>query len=264
MIDWSSWRNEPVLIAGLVLLGWGYGLLAGPLRPRLAPGEPFPRRPAVWFYAGLVLLYLALASPLDRVGRYFLLTAHTAQYCLLLYPAPVCLLLGLPAWMVDPAFRGAWRRRAGRLLLQPLLCGAAFILVVSAAYLPRIFEGSLRSDGYHQVQHALFVAVALLFWWPLLSPSRACPPIHYGARLLYLFVVVVAQTGVFTYLLMADHAMYPTYERAPRLIAALTPAEDQTLAGVILSLVSSLVLVGALGANFYRWAQTDRPPQPRP
>ena len=146
----------------------------------------------------------------------------------------------------------------GRFLLQPLICGALFILVVSAAYLPRIFEGSLRSDGFHQAQHALFLGVALLFWWPLLSPSRACPPIHYGARLLYLFLIVVAQSGVFTYILLAGHAMYPTYEQAPRLCAALSPAEDQTLAGVILSLVSSLVLVGALGVNFYRWAQTEK------
>jgi putative membrane protein len=256
MIDWGSWRNEPVLVGGLVLLGWLYALAAGPLRPRLAPGEPFDRPRALTFFAGLAVSYLALGSPLDWVGRYLLLTAHTVQHMLLLFPAPALLLYGVPPWLADRTL-GRLPRPLGRALLRPLLCGGCFILVVSGWYLPRLFERGLRSDDVHQIQSAMFLAVGLLFWLPLLSPSRVFPPLKYGGRLVYLFAIEVGLTGVFTYILMAEHSMYSTYEHAPRLIGALSAAEDQLLAGVLLSAVSSVVLVGALWINFYRWSQAD-------
>ena len=45
MIDWTHWHNEPYLIAGLILAGWLYALLAGPWRSTLG-GVAFPRTAA--------------------------------------------------------------------------------------------------------------------------------------------------------------------------------------------------------------------------
>ena len=66
MIDWRHWHNEPYLVGGLVLLGWLWAILAGPLRARLAPGTPFPQRQAWAFYGSLLVFYLA--SGLGYVG----------------------------------------------------------------------------------------------------------------------------------------------------------------------------------------------------
>jgi len=149
----------------------------------------------------------------------------------LLFPAPVLLLFGLADWMVDPALSGAGRRPLLRLVFHPVIDGVLFVLVVSAGYLPRLFEPGLTNDSVHQIQQVMFLGVGLLFWWQLLSPSRVFRRLGYGGRMLYLSAVEVALTGVFTYILMAEHAMYPTYEHAPRLIAALSANEDQILAG---------------------------------
>ncbi len=257
MIDWGSWRNEPALVSGLVLLGWLYALGSGPLRPRLAPGEPFERGKAISFYSGLAVLFVALASPLDWIGRYFFLAAHTVQQLLLIFPAPVLLLSGLSAWMVDPALAGSRRHHVLRWLFHPVVCSTLFVLVVSAGYLPRVLEPTLRNAKYHQIQHAGTLGVALLFWWQVVNPSRLYPPLGHGGKMLYLAAVEIALTGVFTYVLMADHSMIPAYEDAPRLLAGLDATEDQRLAGVLLGAVSSLVLVGALGVTFFRWAKAD-------
>eukprot|EP01041_Mallomonas_annulata_P033543 gene33543-biopygen25809 len=97
MIDWSHWHNEPYLVGGLVLLGWLWAVLAGPLRARFAPtGEPFPRAQAWSFYTALVVFYLAVGSPLDQIGERFLFSAHMLQHQLLIYPAAIFFLLGLP------------------------------------------------------------------------------------------------------------------------------------------------------------------------
>ena len=260
MIDWWQWRNEPVLVDGIVLAGWIYAMLAGPFRRRLAGGEPFPRARAVRFYAALGLLYLAVASPWSRVGENFLFSAHMAQLLAIMYPAAALFLLGLPAWMIDPALaRPAWRRPLGW-ILNPLVCGALFTLVVTAWHVPRLFESALESGGMHALEHASIFAVAVLFWWPLLSPSRVFRPLGFGARMVYLFCMEVSLTALFTYILMADHAMYPTYEYAPRILPWLGAVDDQVLGGILLSAGSSLVMLAALGVNFFRWARTNHSP----
>lgn len=255
MVDWGSWRSDPILIGGLIALGWAYAVAAGPGRARLAPGRPYPAASALRFYGGLALLYLAWGSPLDLVARYLLCSAHALQDLLVLFPAAILLLRGAPEWMVDP-----FLARLGplpRLVLRPAVCGTAFVALVSGWYLPRIFEPSLRSDPLHALQGACFLAVGLLLWWPLIGPSRRHPPLGFGGQMLYLAAVEIAMTGLFTYILMAEHGIYPTYNHAPRLAAWLDSYEDQVLGGVLLSVVSSLYLVGALGVTFARWARTE-------
>ena len=257
MIDGGQWRNEPAFVAGLVLLGWLYALLAGPLRGRLAPGQPFPRAPAVRFFSALVLFYLAVGSPFGRLAVAFLFSAHMAQELAIMYPVAGLALSGVPFWMADAVLaRPALRRPLG-CLLHPLVGGALFVLVVTAWHMPRLFEWALEDESMHAVQHVLLFGVSLLFWWPLLSPSRVFPPLRFGGRMIYLFCIEVALTALFTYLLMADHPIYPTYEYAPRIVAGLSAIDDQVLGGILLSAVSSLVMVGFLGWNFFRWSKTD-------
>ena len=125
MIDWRHWHNEPLLVGGIVFLGWLWAVLAGPLRARLAPGQPFPRREAWYFYAALVLFYLAVGSPLDQAGERFLFSAHMFQHLIIMYPAPVLLLCGLPWWMVDAGLDRPALRRPLRLLFSPVSSGGA-------------------------------------------------------------------------------------------------------------------------------------------
>src|SRR5256885_2007455 len=116
MIDWRHWHNEPWLIGGLVFLGWLWAVLAGPWRARLAPAEPFPFRRAVRFYPGLLIFYLAVGSPLDQIGERLLFSAHMLQHQLLIYPAAILFLIGLPSWMIDPLFRSRVVRVPFRIL----------------------------------------------------------------------------------------------------------------------------------------------------
>jgi len=261
MISWTDWHREPLLVYGLILLGWLYAVATGPLRPAIAPGEPFPRAKAASFYSGLALAYLAVGSPLDQIGGVFLFSAGMVQHLLILYPVPVLLLRGLPAWAVDFLLDRPLLRVPFRLLLSPLPGGVLFVLVFGAWHLPRLYELALQEEGLRAIECLLFLGVGLLFWWPLVSTSRAFPPVGPAVQALYLSMVQVTLTAVFFYVFMADHALYPTFQYAPRLIDGLSPLEDQRLAGVLLGLVSSLVLLGALGSVFFRWARhSENPP----
>jgi putative membrane protein len=254
MIDWRHWHNEPYLVGGIVLLGWLYAILAGPLRARLAPGAPFPRGQAAQFYTALVIFYLAVGSPLDQIGERFLFSVHMLQHQLLIYGAAVFFLRGLPVWMVDPVLdRNGWRGPL-RLLFNPLIAGLLYTLIISIWHAPSAYDWALQNKTVHVIEHLMFFGAGLLYWWPMLSPSRAFPPLPYGVRMIYLFGVLIAMTPVFAYITFSRDILYPTYEYAPRLIADFTANEDQLLAGVSMKLVGLVVALAAFGVCFFKWA----------
>lgn len=255
MIDWRHWHNEPYLVGGLIFLGWLYAILAGPWRGRLAPvGTPFPRRQAICFAGALTLFYLAVGSPLDQIGERFLFSAHMLQHQVLIYPAAVLFLVGLPDWMVDPVLARPALRPFLRFLFNPLICGIIFTLVISLWHMPDLYDLALRQKLVHVAEHVSFFAAALLYWWPLLSPSRAHPPARPPVQMLYLLAVVIGMTPIFAYLVFSDNILYPTYEFAPRLVADFDAAEDQLLAGTMMKIVGLIVAVSALAWSFYHWS----------
>ena len=257
MIDWRHWHNEPHLVGGLILLGWLYALLTGPLRGRLAPAAAYPGRQAACFYAALVIFYLAVGSPLDQAGERFLLSAHMVQHQLIIYPAAVLFLLGLPAWLVRPVTGRPGLRGLLRLLTHPMTCGLAYTLVMSVWHAPVLYDWALQDRWVHIAEHLMFFGVALMYWWPLLSPATELPPISPAAQMLYLVAVVIGMTPVFAFIAFSSDVLYPTYEYAPRLFANFSPLDDQKLGGIIMKAGGMTVAFLALAYAFSRWHKTS-------
>jgi putative membrane protein len=257
MIDWRHWHNEPFLTGGLILAGWLYAVLAGPLRPLLAPGRPYPRGKAALFYCALTLFYLAVGSPLDQVSERFLLSAHMVQHLLIMYPVALLFLLGTPTWMVDPVLSRTGLRPALRMLFHPLTCAVVSTAVIGLWHAPFLYEWTLQDKLVHVGEHLMFLAVSLLYWWPLASPSAAFPAPGYGARMIYIAGTEVAMIPVAAYIVFSGDILYPTYEFAPRLIAGFTPADDQLAAGAIMKITGLAVSLLALGVCFFKWEKSS-------
>jgi len=259
VIDWTHWHNEPFLIGGLIFLGWLYAILTGPLRGKLtvagdqpAAAIPFPRARAAWFYGALGIFYLAVGSPLDQAGERYLLSAHMLQHQLIIYPAALLFLLGLPDWLVRPITGRPGLRPILRVLTNPIVCGAIYTAVLSAWHMPLLYDLALQNRPLHIAEHFTMFGAALFFWWPLASPSREFPRTSYATHLLYLPAVIIAMTPVFAYITFSQDVLYPTYEYAPR-ISSLSAAGDQLLAGAMMKLIGMGVAGLAFGVSFYRW-----------
>jgi putative membrane protein len=262
MIDWRHWHNEPHLIGGLIVIGWLYALLTGPLRERLASGKSYPRGHAIRFYASLVIFYLAVGSPLDQAGERFLLSAHMVQHQLLIYGAAVLFLLGLPAWLVQPLTGRPALRGILRLFTHPITCALIYTLVISIWHAPALYDLALQNKNVHIAEHVMFFAAALFYWWPLLSPSEDFPPAKPAVQMIYLVAVTITMTPVFAFIAFSQNILYPTYEYAPRIVAGFTPVEDQLLGATIMKLGGMSVTFIALVVSFYRWYQESNRPSP--
>jgi putative membrane protein len=131
-------------------------------------------------------------------------------------------------------------------------------VIYSVWHLPSLYDWALQDRLVHIVEHLMFFGAALLYWWPLLSPSREFPPASYPGQMLYVVVVAIGMTPVFAFITFSGGILYPTYEYAPRIIASLSPADDQILAGALMKIVGMAVAMTAFGVSFYRWYQASQ------
>lgn len=262
MIDWTHWHNEPILIGGLVFLGWLYAILTGPLRSRLAPaGTPYPRRQAAFFYSALFTFYLGVGSPLDQIAERYLLSAHMLQHQIIIYPAALLFLHGLPHWVAGIITARTPLRPVLKILTHPLICAVIYTVVISGWHFPSLYDLALQNRLVHILEHFMMFGAALFFWWPVCSPSREFPPTAHAWQMLYFLGVVIGMTPVFAYITFSSDVLYPTYEYAPR-ITSLTAIQDQVLAGSMMKLIGMSVMMGAFAVSFYRWYRLSEKKNP--
>jgi len=248
----SSWSIDPKialgLAAGLVLYYRGWLILHRTLPQR------FPLWRLLGFTSGLIILWLAIASPLDAFSG-LLLSAHMVQHLLLMSVAPPLILLGAPFL---PLLRGLPRtfaregvgpfltwpalRDAANAVTRPAVCWVVMAVTLCAWHVPAAFDLALRSPVWHKAEHACFFGASLLFWWPVVRPFPSRPHLPLWSVPLYLLAADLLNTALSAIFTFSDRVLYPSYLAAPRLFGT-TPLADQSVAGVIMWVPGSLVFL---------------------
>ena len=215
---------------------------AGVLYWRAARAE----RPPWWrgslFGLGLFLVAAALNSPLETLAADYLLLTHLLQNVIVADWAPLLLILGL-----TPAMRAHVARLGGRPFAWVTRLRVALPVWLAGWYvihLAVLYDTALENPWLLNVEHAILIAIGLLFWWPLVSdvPHASSTP----ARIGYLGAAFVLSVFLGLGLTFAGSAFYDYYERAPRLWG-LSPLKDQNLGGVLMTAEQSAVFLAALG-----------------
>jgi len=251
---WTSGEIHPETVVAAALLGGAY------LGARLVRGDGAGGRGTACFFGGLAWLLVALNGPLHDLSDYYLFSAHMVQHLILTLVVPPLLLAGTPSWMAD-ALLGRVLAVAGlgwgvRTAVRPLPALGAWTAALVGWHLPGPYNTALEVHAWHVVEHLLLLATAGLAWWPMLSPSRRLPSLHYGAQLLYVFAFGVPMTVVAAMITGAERVLYPFYAQAPRLFD-LAPLADQRLGGVIMWVPAGLIPLAAFTIVFFRWVAAE-------
>jgi putative membrane protein len=218
----------------------------------------------VAFIGGLVVMLIALATPLDTIGDQYLFTAHMLQHLLLTLVAAPLLLGGTPAWLLRQVLAAMHLTSFVRWARHPIVAFFTFNIVFALAHVPSFYELTLRNEVLHAVEHLVFVGTAMLMWMPVLSPAPDIAA-RYPAlgQVLYLFLQTVPASLLGALLSSTASAYYPTYILAPR-ISSLSPLEDQQLGGLIMWVGSGLYFLIATGVVFFVWASREEAANRRP
>src|SRR2546426_340006 len=170
--------------------------------------------------------------------------------------SPPLLLYGTPAWVSRPLVRPRWVFRFARRATRPLAAGALFSVPITLWHFPQFYEAALEHHPLHIAQHLVFIATAVIMWWPVLSPLPELPRASYGTQLLYLFALGLPMSLAGALITLADGVLYPFYASAPR-VWDLTPAADQQLGGLLMWVVGTLYLWVAASVVWFRWAARE-------
>jgi len=241
------WDLHPSVALGLVGLGALYLALGG----RRAP----PRRLFAYF-ASLAVLLVTLNGPVHDLADESLFSAHMVQHLILSLVFPPLFLYGLPAWVVRPFLRPAGLLPLWRWVTRPAPAAAIFTVPIVFWHLPRFYDIAMRHHGWHIVQHLIFLATAVVMWWPVLAPVPELPRASYPAQLLYLFLLGIPMSIVGAFITLAAAPLYPFYAAVPRLFG-LSVMDDQQMGGLIMWVPGGLVFWIAMTVVWFRWSRRD-------
>ncbi len=260
----SHWYLEPTIGLGVFGAAVAYLLWVGPLNRR-RPGaaeRPVTGRQIACFLGGCATLLVALGPPLDDWSDYYLLSAHMVQHLLLILLAPPLLLLGLPAWMLRPLLRWRLVARTGYLLTRAVPAFGISAAVMVVWHAQPFYDAALGSAPIHILEHQLFLASALLAWWPVVGPLPDWPRLALPLQCLYLFLQTLPGGVVGSIITMAAPGLYEHYRDAPRWGMSL--ATDQEVAGLLMWVGASTIYLMLISVIFFRWAAQEEAKEGQP
>jgi putative membrane protein len=239
----GSWECPVWFTVAVVLAGLGY--VRGWLQLRSTSPGLIPAWRAVSFVAGLSSIWVAVASPFAVCDDQRLLTGHMVQHLLLLSLAPPLVLLGSPllalsyglppeiARALGAVFRRPRVQRIGKVPGQPALGWLAATVVLVVWHVPGALTLGLRSEAWHAVEHASFLATGLLFWWPVIQPWPSAPTGPQWWMVVYLFLATLPCDIMAGFLVFSERVLYPVYLSTPGQ-PGLSALDDQQLAGALM------------------------------
>jgi putative membrane protein len=252
---WGSWNLTPELLIGFLVSGLLYVRGVRILWEKSTRGTGIRPRQVIFFFAGLLVLALALLSPLDALGSASL-AWHMIQHLLIILVAALLLILGNPMLAFLSAFPaqalqrgGRWwnrqtnLRQAFKFFAYPLVVWSIHAAVITIWHVPFLYQAALRVEWLHHLEHLSFLIAALLFWWLVLPRPGAVHYPGHGPALLILFTTML-QGGLLGALLTFSKSLwYPIYQESSLLVSA-TALDDQNIAGILMWIPPSLVYLG--------------------
>ncbi len=250
----ASWTFAPIVLIALLAYTWVYAW-----RWRISRGEGGARaapvgRLVLWC-AGVLSLFLALISPIDRLGEQ-LASVHMVQHLLIADIAPICFTLGLTKWILRPATRRIHRiERAAGPFGHPAFGIVAYVGAMWLWHIPAMYDAALRNGNVHVLEHLSFAAAGLLYWWHLLSPIRSRLRLGGMGPVLYMASTKILVGFLGVLLAFAPTLLFGFYDTHGGTRWGLTPLDDQHVAGLIMALEQSIVMGIALAYLFARMLQ---------
>jgi putative membrane protein len=261
----AAWSYDPWLLTPLYLTGIGFYVGTQRVWHAAGFGRGVQRAQVAAFWAGWLVLGLAITSPLHWLGER-LFSAHMIEHELMMVVAAPLMayarINGALLWSLPRR----WRAVAGglaaagpiaacwRAISHPVTATALHGLALWLWHAPPLYRLVLENGVVHRLQHISFFLTALLFWWVLFYGRGIgrSTQIRDGISVACLFVTVLHSGLLGALLTLSSRLWFPQQG----LLAAefgLTPLEDQQLAGLLMWIPMGTIYTCAGLLFAYRW-----------
>ncbi|MET8408414.1 cytochrome c oxidase assembly protein [Streptomyces sp. NPDC005195] len=263
-----GWSADPFFLVaclvGLGLYGWGVVRL-------VRRGDKWSAGRTVSFVTGVLTMLLMMCTRLNDYGM-VMFSVHMVQHMVISMLTPILILLGAPITLALRALPVAAVRgtkgprelllmflhsRFMRIITHPAFTIPLFIASLYALYFSPVFDFLMGSRTGHTVMMCHFLAVGLVFFWPIMGVDPGPHRPGYLMRMLELFAGMPFHAFFGIALMMASTPMVDTYKNPPASLAidALT---DQNAAGGIAWAFSEIPSVLVLLALLFQWYGSEQ------
>ncbi|MGW2259736.1 cytochrome c oxidase assembly protein [Streptomyces sp. NPDC001780] len=254
------------LIGCLLALGlYGWGVLR--LRRR---GDSWPAGRTVAFVLGVLTVALVMCTGLNDYGM-VMFSVHMVQHMVISMVSPILLLLGAPVTLALRALPVAGGGHTGprelllallhsryvRVVTHPAFTIPLFIASLYGLYFTPLFDFLMGSRPGHIAMMVHFLAVGLVFFWPIMGVDPGPHRPGYVMRMLELFAGMPFHAFFGIALMMASEPMVDAY-RTPPASLGIDALADQNAAGGIAWAFSEIPSVLVLVALVYQWYRSEQ------
>jgi cytochrome c oxidase assembly factor CtaG len=232
-------------------------------------GEGVPRglgREAVIFYAGLLVVLLALVSPVGYWSQRYI-WVRSMQDLLLANVAPALIVLGAP-WLA--LRRGLERRRVARptgisssaaalpapgWARLPVLAVIAFNVVWVGWHIPVLYDPALRHPAVYAAEIVCYLGFGVLLWLQLVGSRPLSPALTPLRRVMLVAGTITVGTLLGMALVFGYGLAYPAYLGAGHHVQSVV--YDQQTGGAVLwvLMLPAYIIVGI--ALLIRWLNDE-------
>jgi putative membrane protein/putative copper resistance protein D len=249
---------------GLGLYGWGVVRLA-------RRGDKWSVGRTIAFVLGVLTVMLVMCTKLNDYGM-VMFSVHMVQHMVISMLSPILILLGAPITLALRALPVAATRgnkgprelllmflhsRYMRIITHPAFTIPLFIASLYALYFSPIFDFLMGSKTGHIAMMCHFLAVGLVFFWPIMGVDPGPHRPGYLMRMLELFAGMPFHAFFGIALMMASAPMVDTYKNPPASLG-IDALADQSAAGGIAWAFSEIPSVLVLIALLFQWYASEK------
>ncbi|MEU6994694.1 cytochrome c oxidase assembly protein [Streptomyces sp. NPDC046465] len=249
-------------LVGLALYGWGVARL-------VRRGDKWPVGRTISFVLGVLTVLLVMCTKLNDYGM-VMFSVHMSQHMVISMLSPILLLLGAPITLALRALPVAGRGRKGpreallwllhsryiKIITHPAFTIPLFIASLYALYFTPLFDTLMGSKAGHIGMMVHFLAVGLVFFWPIMGVDPGPHRPGYIFRMLELFAGMPFHAFFGIALMMATQPMIGTYMHPPASLG-IDALADQEAAGGIAWAFSEIPSVVVLVALLFQWRKSE-------
>lgn len=216
-----------------------------------ARGRPVPLWRQICFAAGLLVIALALITPLSDLADE-LVIAHMIEHLAIGDIATLLIVLGLTGPLLQPILAIRFFDRL-RVLCNPLVAMPLWAFMMFFWHAPPLYDAAYGTSLVHFIEHGTFIATGILLWMPVFGPLPMPTWFTAGWKVVYVILMRLIATVLGNILMWDGQVLYNVYAagEAKHHIDAVT---DQSIAGVVMMVEGVFLGLGVLAWFFFRAA----------